>query len=55
MRYASSGSTDSANDIQIDADKLGLVGYAGDTFTVRAKNLHTTSVVVRVTLNWEEI
>jgi hypothetical protein len=59
-RYASyAGSTGGRADFggsnDVDAERLGLVGYAGDIFTLRAENIDTTSVTARVSLNWEEV
>ena len=59
-RYASystgvGAQADFGGDVSFDADRLGLVAYAGDIFTIRAENLDTGTVDVYVGLNWEEI
>ena len=46
---------DFGGDVSFDADRLGLVAYAGDIFTIRAENIDSGEVAVSVGLNWEEI
>lgn len=51
----SGNQADFGGDVSFDADRLGLVAYAGDIFTIRAENLDSGTVDVYVGLNWEEI
>lgn len=57
VSYTAGGgnAADFGGDVSFDADRLGLVAYAGDIFTIRAENVNTGSVAVSVGLNWEEI
>lgn len=45
----------SSADATVDAESIGAFAYEDDTFAIVAKNIGGSAVIVRVTLNWEEL
>lgn len=53
--YSGSNKGGNTGTINVNAERIGAIGYADDTFAVVAKDLGGNNVTVRVSLIWEEL